>query len=119
MIDMMNGDLLELRAAQLRALGDPVRLGIVHILGQGTHCVCEIQAELGAIAPNLLSYHLGVLRAAGLASVQRRGRRMDYRLCEAEFRALGALLPGPLPGDRAAAAGCARPASASGTISTL
>lgn len=32
------------------------------------------------MAPNLLSYHMRILREAGLVSGARRGRRIDYRL---------------------------------------
>lgn len=32
------------------------------------------------MAPNLLSYHLRVLREAGLVEGARRGRRVDYRV---------------------------------------
>lgn len=42
-------------------------------------CVCDFQGDLD-IAPNLLSYHLRVLREAGLVDATRRGRWMDYRI---------------------------------------
>jgi len=32
------------------------------------------------VAANLLSYHLAVLRRAGLVATRRRGRWVDYRL---------------------------------------
>jgi ArsR family transcriptional regulator len=32
------------------------------------------------MAPNLLSYHLRILREAGLVEGTRRGRRVDYRV---------------------------------------
>ncbi len=32
------------------------------------------------MAPNLLSYHMRILREAGFVSGERRGRRIDYRL---------------------------------------
>lgn len=54
------------------------------------------------MAPNLLSYHLRVLREAGLVIATRRGRWIDYRLDAAGFAALwaGAAAAGiPLPGE--------------------
>lgn len=50
------------------------------------------------MAPNLLSYHLKVLREAGLVEATRRGRWMDYRLADAALEALRLAIP--LDGDR-------------------
>ena len=61
------------------ALGDPARLAILSELHRGTNCVCELVPKLG-LAPNLLSYHLRVLREAGLVEGTRRGRRIEYRV---------------------------------------
>lgn len=41
--------------------------------------MCELQADLD-MPSNLLSYHLRILREAGLVSGTRRGRRTDYRI---------------------------------------
>ncbi|MDA8345380.1 MAG: metalloregulator ArsR/SmtB family transcription factor [Thermaerobacter sp.] len=82
-------------AAQFQALADPVRLQIVAVLHRRPRCVCEIQSAVGPIAANLLSYHLGILRSAGLVASQRRGRWLDYRLEYAAFEELRASLPQP------------------------
>ena len=66
-------------AGAFSALGDPARLAILERLGAGDRCLCEMQDDLG-MAPNLLSYHMRVLREAGLVSGERRGRRVDYRI---------------------------------------
>jgi ArsR family transcriptional regulator len=71
---------LALIASRLKALGDPIRLRIVATLAPGPRCVCEVQGALGSIAPNLLSYHLAVLRASGVVEAHRRGRWVDYSL---------------------------------------
>jgi ArsR family transcriptional regulator, arsenate/arsenite/antimonite-responsive transcriptional repressor len=87
-------------AGRLGALADPVRLAIVGVLAGGERCVCDLQERV-AVAPNLLSYHLRVLREAGLVAATRRGRWVDYRLDGAGFAALwaGAAAAGvPLPG---------------------
>lgn len=81
------------RVAQFQALADPVRLQIVAVLQHGPRCVCEVQSAVGPIAANLLSYHLSILRNAGLVSAQRRGRWMDYQLEYAAFEDLRASLP--------------------------
>ena len=88
MIDTINAEALAVSAAQFRALGDPARLRVLQLLQSGPLCVCKIQAALGEIAPNLLSYHLGILRSADLVLVQRRGRWLDYRLNESVLKAL-------------------------------
>jgi ArsR family transcriptional regulator len=68
------------RAERFRALADPARLTILSELHRGTSCVCELAPKLG-MAPNLLSYHLRILREAGLVEGTRRGRRVEYRAC--------------------------------------
>ncbi|HSJ50388.1 MAG TPA: metalloregulator ArsR/SmtB family transcription factor [Actinomycetota bacterium] len=65
--------------AAFAALGDPARLAVLRELQSGTTCVCQLAPSLG-MAPNLLSYHLRVLREAGLVEGARRGRRVDYRV---------------------------------------
>ena len=63
----------------LSALADPVRLTIIRSLGTGQKCVCDLQDQV-PVAANLLSYHLRILREAGLVTATRRGRWMDYQL---------------------------------------
>ena len=52
-------------AATAALLGDPIRAGIIAILGSGPHCVCEMAAALGE-RQNNVSNHLAKLRRAGL-----------------------------------------------------
>jgi len=83
---------LESIAGGFSALSDPIRLQIVGILQGGLHCVCELREQLD-VAPNLLSYHLKVLREAGLVEAARRGRWIDYRLAAAGLEALRLAIP--------------------------
>jgi ArsR family transcriptional regulator len=69
------------------ALADPARLAILRALRAGRTCVCELAPALG-MAPNLLSYHLRVLREAGLVEGTRRGRRIEYRTRPLELQEL-------------------------------
>ncbi len=83
------------------ALADPVRLRIVGVLAGGGRCVCDLH-EVVPVAANLLSYHLRVLRQAGLVIAARRGRWVDYRLDGDGFAAMWARASAagvPLPGD--------------------
>ena len=78
-----------------------MRLAVVGVLAGGQRCVCDLQERI-PVAPNLLSYHLRVLREAGLISSTRRGRWIDYRLDSNGFAALWATLADsgmPLPGE--------------------
>jgi ArsR family transcriptional regulator len=66
------------RAAQLfHALSDETRLGIIEMLRNGERCVCELQDELHA-AQSRLSFHLRVLKEAGLVVDRREGRWSYY-----------------------------------------
>ena len=69
-------------AAVFAALADPARLRILAVLGDAGRCVCDIRRAV-PIPPNLLSYHLRVLRETGLIEGSRRGRWIDYRLTDA------------------------------------
>ena len=64
--------------------------------------MCDLREDV-PVAANLLSYHLRVLRDAGLVIAARRGRWVDYRLDGGGFAALWAQVSAagvPLPGDR-------------------
>ena len=86
---------VESRAATFRALSDPIRLSILDQLNRNQRCVCDLQEALD-IAPNLLSYHLRILREAGLVDSNRRGRWVDYRLADDAAAKVAAALPVPL-----------------------
>ena len=68
------------RAAQLfHALSDETRLGILEKLRSGEQCVCDLQDDLDA-AQSRLSFHLRVLREAGLVADRREGRWSYYSI---------------------------------------
>lgn len=88
---------LELTAVEsaglLAVVADPVRWRLLAHLADGTPtCVCNLQ-PVAAVAPNLLSYHLKVLRDAGLVHSHRRGRWVDYTIAPDALRRLHAALP--------------------------
>ena len=86
----------------LAAAADPVRWAVLQQLAGAGACVCDLQAPV-PIAPNLMSYHLKVLREAGLVVGTRRGRRIDYRLAEDALQRLHDAIPvGPVSVDGAA-----------------
>jgi ArsR family transcriptional regulator len=70
------------RAAELfHALADPTRVEILDELRDGEQCVCELTAALN-VAQSRLSFHLKVLRDAGLILDRPEGRWMYYRIHE-------------------------------------
>ncbi len=95
-------------AGLLGVVADPVRWRLLtHLAGGETRCVCELQPVAG-VAGNLLSYHLRVLREAGLVTARRRGRWVDYTITADALDRLHAALPAPPPGPGAAVRGPAR-----------
>lgn len=71
---------LELQAAGAKALGDPTRLAIALALDAGgSACVCDLAWIVGR-DERLVSHHVRLLRAAGLARSERRGKMVLYEL---------------------------------------
>jgi ArsR family transcriptional regulator len=80
------------RTAQVfNALSDPARIEIIQILLDGEHCVCDLQDHLET-AQSRLSYHLKVLKDAGLVTDRREGRWSYYTLHREAFVEAEALL---------------------------
>ena len=77
----------------LAAVADPIRWTVLERLATQPSCVCNLQEHV-PIAASLLSYHLKVLREAGLVTTSRRGRWIDYALAEDALDRLRAALPG-------------------------
>ena len=68
------------RAAQLfHALSDATRLGVLEKLRSGEQCVCDLQDDLDA-AQSRLSFHLRVLKEAGLVTDRKEGRWSYYSI---------------------------------------
>jgi ArsR family transcriptional regulator len=81
MFDMITRDTVDTaRAARLfHALSDQTRLAIIDCLRSRERCVCELTDHLDA-AQSRLSFHLRVLKEAGLVTDRREGRWMYYTL---------------------------------------
>nr|NLI51239.1 helix-turn-helix transcriptional regulator [Propionibacterium sp.] len=70
-----------------RALGSPLRVGIVVLLEERPRSVTELVQALDVSQP-LVSQHLRVLRAAGMVRARRQGREVFYSLTDADVPAL-------------------------------
>jgi ArsR family transcriptional regulator len=69
-------------AALFKAVADPVRLRLLSLIAchpGGESCVCDLTPAFDMTAPSV-SYHLKVLREAGLISSERRGTWVYYRV---------------------------------------
>ena len=66
-------------ARWFHALSDETRVQIVEMLSHKERCVCELEQVLD-IAQSRLSFHLKVLKDAGLLADRKEGRWMYYNL---------------------------------------
>ena len=78
-------------AAAFHALSDPTRLQILDLLRRGERCVCELTDALAA-AQSRLSFHLKILKDAGLIRDRREGRWVYYALEEDALQELSGVL---------------------------
>jgi len=78
------------------ALSDPTRLRIVRKLRHGERCVCELTDALDA-TQSRLSFHLKVLKDAGVVSDRREGRWIYYELRRDAFEDLTTAIAGLEP----------------------
>ncbi len=67
-----------------KALSDETRLRIIKLLENGELCVCDIVAALDIVQPKA-SFHLGVLREAGLIKDRKQGKWINYSLNESDL----------------------------------
>ena len=74
-----------------KALADPRRLEVVLALAAGERCVCELTEQMG-LAQSKLSFHLKVMREAGLLDSRVQGRWVYYRLRPEAIAQLGSWL---------------------------
>jgi DNA-binding transcriptional ArsR family regulator len=71
-------ELLERIADRLKALGDPVRLELLHALQARERSVSELVETVGGSQANV-SKHLARMRLAGIVAARREGTSVYYR----------------------------------------
>ncbi len=76
-----------------KALADETRVQIVGLLAEQDQplCVCHIESAFG-LTQSGISYHLKVLRDAGLVQTQRRGTWIYYQLNRRRLQAISSLM---------------------------
>jgi ArsR family transcriptional regulator len=85
------------RAIELfHALSDETRLEIVELLRKGESCVCELTDTLDA-AQSRLSFHLRVLKDAGIVRDRKDGRWVYYELEPEVFEEMETLVSAMKP----------------------
>ena len=83
---------IQLQAGQVfHALSDPTRLELIQRLAGGEQCVCDLTDALKT-GQSRLSFHLKVLKEAGLIRDRREGRWMYYALNEEAFEETAELI---------------------------
>jgi ArsR family transcriptional regulator, arsenate/arsenite/antimonite-responsive transcriptional repressor len=84
-------------AALFKAVADPVRLRLLSLIAcheGGESCVCDLLDAFDMTAPSV-SYHLKILREAGLISSERRGTWVYYRVNPEVMARMSAVLVPP------------------------
>lgn len=76
-----------MKAELFKALGHPVRIRTLELLGEGDHPVSELLVDMGIEASHL-SQHLAVLRRAGVVRKTRRGNAVTYSLTDDSMAAM-------------------------------
>ncbi len=67
-----------------KALSEETRLRILRLLEKEELCVCDITESLNMTQPNI-SFHLGMLKEAGLIKDRKNGRWVHYSLNESDM----------------------------------
>ena len=96
---------LENAAEWFHALSDETRLEIMAMLSGGERCVCELMDALD-VAQSRLSFHLRVLKEAGIVVDRKDGRWVHYSLNPERLEEMEALLHSMKPSSRARVACC-------------
>jgi ArsR family transcriptional regulator len=67
-----------------KALSDETRLRILKLLERGELCVCDMVAAFDMIQPKV-SFHLSVLKQAGLLKDRKEGKWMHYKIDDSDL----------------------------------
>lgn len=77
--DRLRDEYTQLTATLCKAVNDPKRLMLLHVLGDGPLAVGDLATAIGAPQANV-SQHLAILREQGLVDTERHGVSVIYSL---------------------------------------
>jgi ArsR family transcriptional regulator len=80
-IQKPNPDTLDESVELFKAVADPVRLRLLHLLAAGEVCVCHLHEALD-LPQSTVSRHLAYLRRRGLVVGRKEGLWVHYRLAK-------------------------------------
>ncbi|GGJ47062.1 hypothetical protein GCM10008938_36410 [Deinococcus roseus] len=72
----------------MKAIAHEIRYEILSLLAHRELCVCDLEHHLG-LNQSKVSYHLGILKEAGLVQSEQRGKNSYYRMVMAPLYHLG------------------------------
>ncbi|MCP4150294.1 MAG: winged helix-turn-helix transcriptional regulator [bacterium] len=81
---MITDEFAEFYALMCSTISKPIRLKILHFIGEGKVCVSDIQKEFD-ITMSSLSNHLSALYRAGVLGREKKGNYVYYYLTEPEL----------------------------------
>ncbi|WP_082506002.1 helix-turn-helix transcriptional regulator [Deinococcus sp. Leaf326] len=76
---------------QLKVLAQDTRYALIRHMAEGERCVCDLEDLLG-LPQSKVSYHLGILKEAGLVISEQRGKNTYYTLQTTPLFLLGGQL---------------------------
>lgn len=87
LVEQIDEEGVKRRAYVLKALADPTRIKILHLLKNRRMCTCEIMVALGLTEPNA-SHHLNLLERNDIVRSERMGKWVLYKLEQSAVRNL-------------------------------
>jgi len=81
------------RSYALKALADPIRIKILHLLRKRPMCTCEVMAALDLTEPNA-SHHLNLLERNAIVKSERIGKWVFYKLQPSTLHNLASTIGG-------------------------
>lgn len=93
LVEGINEEDVKRRSYALKALADPIRIKILHLLKNRAMCTCEIMVALDLTEPNA-SHHLNLLERNGLVSSEKMGKWVFYELNKPGLQRLASTIAG-------------------------
>ena len=93
LVEQIDEDEVKEISYTLKALADPARIKILHLLKTRPMCTCDVMVALKLTEPNA-SHHLNLLERNGLIKSERMGKWMFYKLQPSPPRNLVRIITG-------------------------